>query len=168
MAQERITTAEAARRLGVSTRTVRRMVRAGGLRAESERRPQGTRLLILWDAATDAAITGQEAAGHEAEHAAAAASMTAPTDPFHTHLTDQVRRLEARLDAAEREREHLEQLLAMALSRLPAGQAAIENLGGTDAAGQAAVAPSEVAVRRVRRPWWRFWVRDKGKGRPHE
>ncbi|MEI8147809.1 MAG: helix-turn-helix domain-containing protein [Actinomycetes bacterium] len=46
---ERLTTTDAARRLGVSPSTVRRRIAAGRLRAERQDRPQGVRYLVLWD-----------------------------------------------------------------------------------------------------------------------
>jgi hypothetical protein len=49
VASERISTTEAARRLGVSGTTVRRMVRAGKLHAETAERAQGAYLVVLWD-----------------------------------------------------------------------------------------------------------------------
>src|SRR5262249_15269330 len=47
---ERISTTEAGRRLGVSPTQIRRLVAAGKLRSETQHRPQGTRLVVLWDA----------------------------------------------------------------------------------------------------------------------
>lgn len=60
---ERISTAEAARRLGISTATVKRRIATGGLRAEYEPRPGGARWWVLWvdDLAVD--ISGAGAAG---------------------------------------------------------------------------------------------------------
>lgn len=46
---ERITTADAARRLGVSPTTVRRRIAHGLLSAERHLRPQGVRFVVLWE-----------------------------------------------------------------------------------------------------------------------
>lgn len=46
---ERITTADAARRLGVSPTTVRRRIARGRLPAERLLRPQGVRFVVLWE-----------------------------------------------------------------------------------------------------------------------
>lgn len=46
---ERLTTSDAARRLGVSTTTVRRRIASGHLNAERHRRPQGVRYVVLWE-----------------------------------------------------------------------------------------------------------------------
>jgi hypothetical protein len=47
---ERISTAEAARRLGVSQSAIRGRIAAGQLRAETEVRLQGSRFWVRWDA----------------------------------------------------------------------------------------------------------------------
>ena len=52
---ERISTAEAARRLGVSTQTVRRRIAAGALFAERQKRPQGLYWTVLWESVPVAA-----------------------------------------------------------------------------------------------------------------
>lgn len=52
------TVKEAAEQLGVSTETIRRMIRAGKLRAERVHRPQGSAFVVLLDDA--AAVTSQE------------------------------------------------------------------------------------------------------------
>ena len=46
---ERISTADAARRLGVSPTTVRRRIAHGRLSAERHLRPQGVRFVVLWE-----------------------------------------------------------------------------------------------------------------------
>ena len=57
---ERLTTSDAARRLGVSPSTVRRRIATGHLRAERDPRPQGMRYIVLLDpiAATPAVELG--------------------------------------------------------------------------------------------------------------
>jgi excisionase family DNA binding protein len=60
---ERITTAEAARRLGISVATVRRRTAAGELPAEQEQRPQGSKWWVLWEPdapLTDRAVVNRE------------------------------------------------------------------------------------------------------------
>lgn len=54
---ERLSTLEAARRLGISVATVRRRIAVGELTAEQEVRPQGKRWVVLLDDRSDASPT---------------------------------------------------------------------------------------------------------------
>ena len=97
---ERITTAEAARRLGVSQTQVRRLVAAGKLIAESEERPHGRRIVVLWDATQDEPTTI-----HVATHVAT------PDATLLARVQDEVRWLRDRLERAEEERAELRRML---------------------------------------------------------
>jgi predicted ArsR family transcriptional regulator len=101
-AVERITTAEAARRLGISSTQVRRRIAAGQLVAETEQRPQGTRLRVLWDATPDA--TSRADSGHG--EATSDATYVATLERDNTWLKE-------RLERAEEERAELRRLLLM-------------------------------------------------------
>jgi len=59
---DRITVADAARRLGVSPTTVRRRIATGHLAAERHPRPQGVRILVLWEEPTQRAAPASTAA----------------------------------------------------------------------------------------------------------
>ena len=61
---ERLTTSDAARRLGVSPSTVRRRIATGHLRAETHPRPQGVRYVVLWDLPTTAPGTEVDSPQH--------------------------------------------------------------------------------------------------------
>src|SRR5215204_4456704 len=97
---DRITTAEAARRLGISRTQVRRMIDAGSLQAERQSRPQGTRLLILWDAPHD------EPQNEPARHTRKGRDVT----PWFVPV-EELQWLKARLERAEEERAELRRLL---------------------------------------------------------
>jgi hypothetical protein len=150
---DRITTAEAARRLGKSPSQVRRMVAAGRLRGEMERRPQGTRLWVLWDAASERAADDARTT-HDASHA-----FSNGASPH--AATDEVRWLRERLEASEQAQAELRRLLLAAHQtidtlrlQLPPPRAAERaHEASTDASATPHDAPS------MRRAWWQFWRR---------
>jgi hypothetical protein len=133
---ERLTTAETARRLGVSPTQVRRLAASGRLVAEQERRPQGTRLVILWDAPGDAPGTPPDAPKVATEDATL------------------VRWLKDRLEAAEVERAELRRLLFQAYQDLTTARAQLP-------APRAPESESDVQERVAERtrPWWQPWRR---------
>ena len=161
---ERISTTEAARRLGVSRTQIRRLIAAGEVRAEREPRPQGTRLTVLWDVPCDAPPD-------RPSHRPAPTNGTSrdvppgavPVDPV-----NEVAWLRARLERAEEERAELRRLLHQAHQTI-AVQAA--QLGTTRALAPAGDVPGNVPrpenghvptdrpVARHRRPWWAVWRR---------
>lgn len=109
---ERLTTAQAAHRLGVSQTQIRRLVASGRLRAEMVERPQGTRLFVLWDtpdetperSLPDAPSTPQ-ATRQDAPEVA-----TEDATPRASAATD-VAWLQERLEQAETERAELRRML---------------------------------------------------------
>jgi excisionase family DNA binding protein len=100
---ERITTAKAARRLGISRTQVHRMIDAGHLEAERETRPQGTRLLVLWDA------SHHEPQNEPGRHTGDGRDVTRRFVPV-----EELEWLKTRLERAEEERAELRRLLNMA------------------------------------------------------
>jgi len=158
---ERISTAEAAHRLGVSPSTVRRLVRAGALRSESEQRPQGTRLVILWDVTAPVSTTIQDASDHAS--APDASDRAAPAA-----VSDEVAWLRARLEHAEQERERLQQTVTQATQTVAMLVVRLRQAGTPDVPDQASHTPEHASeapkqappARRERRPWWAFfWAR---------
>lgn len=140
---ERISTVEAGRRLGVSPTQVRRMIAGGKLRSETQHRPQGTRLVVLWDAP------------HVATEDATQTHRDAPERPHDapgvaTEDATEVAWLRARLVAAEEANAELRRLLALALQvqQIPASTQQVDATG---------TPPQETIV--ARRGWARlaFW-----------
>ena len=150
---ERLSTQEAARRLGISPATVRRKIAAGELQAEREARPQGARWWVLLDSA-HAALPGSTPRVTSAHGTREALSVALET------IAD----LRKRLDEAERGQAELRQLLAReqeTARMLQAGTAqrsTHERAHGTaQNVSAASGAPQRPAVRRrvPRVPWWR-------------
>ena len=98
---ERLTTQEAAHRLGISPATVRRLIAAGTLPAEREVRPQGTRWLVLLDTSADALLDSKPRV----------TSVQRDRDTL-TVALETIADLRRRLDAAEQAQAELRQLLA--------------------------------------------------------
>ena len=158
---ERISTAEAARRLGVSQTQVRRQVKAGTLRAETESRPQGTRLVILWDAPADTPFT---------EHDTPSVATNDAT--LTVRLEDEVRWLRERLERAEEERGELRRMLNLEQQTVAGLRAQLAEprteaapldttrtppptLQDAPLTTLPANAPGTAATPPARRPWWR-------------
>ncbi len=154
---ERITTAEAARRLGLSMSGVRRRIKAGQLAAEWERRPQGTRLLVLWDAHTDA-------------HARA--DVGVPDANAYANGTHTDADKDALIAWLQRQLEESQQGQAELRRMLNLEQQTVAGLRETIAATRALSAPTPAhstptgtptattgQERPVRMPWWRRWLR---------
>jgi hypothetical protein len=126
------------------------MVAAGELRAHMETRAQGARLRVLWD--TDREPPKLNAGQEQAE------------TPGNTAIPgDELTWLRARVEAAERERDELRQLLAMALRALPPPRvmdASNDAPGRTmDASNGASPAHSEAPPpSEKRRRWWHALV----------
>lgn len=172
---ERLTTTEAARRLGVSVATVRRRCAAGLLRSETEARPQGARLWVLWDGAPDAPPTEQDApptrraasaeASPTAQDAPGAASAPVPRADYDW--------LRQRLEASEQAQAELRRLLLAAhqtidslrLALPPPHGAATHQDAPAEASGTVqggawakdTSAGPQAPPRPAGRPWWRFW-----------
>jgi|SRR5215207_8477707 len=108
---QRLTVQQAAIRLGLSSATIRRMIRAGQLPAEREERPQGSRWIVLWD--DDAHASAQAATpGH---------GTSQTPDALHVALAT-IEDLRRRLDASEQAQAELRRMLAGALRALPEGR----------------------------------------------
>lgn len=166
---ERITTTEAAHRLGVSGTQVRRLIRSGKLRAVAERRPQGTRLLVLWDATQDAtkgASTTTQPGDQQATDTPPDAPQVATQDATHAQLVEEVRWLKERLERAEDERAELRRMLFLeqqtvaGLRALHAPQVATYD-ATVDATHR--TSPATATEASNKRPWWRFWGGDDGQ-----
>ncbi len=151
----RYTVAQAARRLGLTERGIRRRIEAGTLAAE--RTAHGWRISVdtLAAAVAEAAQDGTEA-DRGGTAAAVNGTGAAPVPPetagrlaLAEALLAEVRgerdALRERLTQADQERAELRRLLAAALQR-----PALEAL----TAGE-----SEMVSPAPRRPWWRFWER---------
>lgn len=153
-AVEHITTAEAARRLDKSPSQVRRMVAAGRLRGVMAERPQGSRLVILWDDASNAPPNGARTA-----HAASdeASSRTVPRADYEW--------LQQRLEQSEQAQGELRRLLLAAHQTIETLRLQLppphEPSTMHDAPDDASVRPHEVPgdAASTRRPWWAFWRR---------
>jgi excisionase family DNA binding protein len=146
---ERITTQEAARRLGVSPTQVRRLAATGKLRSEREERPQGTRLVILWDETPDAPETPPDAPRVATEDATPA-----------TDTRELVQWLRERLEKAEEERSELRRMLFLEQQTVANLRAQLPPPRDMDAPtteqGTPPTTPPAVASRP---PWWQWWKR---------
>ena len=155
---ERITTAEAAKRLGLSMSGVRRRIKAGQLAAEWEHRPQGTRLRVLWDAHT-----------HAHSDAQAGAAVGVPHANTHTNGTHTDADKDALIAWLQRQLEESQQGQAELRRMLNLEQQTVAGLRDTLAATRALSTPTPAhstptgtptaAERRDHRPWWRRWLR---------
>jgi excisionase family DNA binding protein len=136
---ERITTAEAARRLGVSVATVRRRVAAGELPGEREDRPGGARWWVLWSdgaAPTRAHEPARDSARERGDERDALAIALRT-----------IGRLERELEIAHMEKSQL--LSALNARALPA-----------PVEPERSHEPShERTLERPRPPWWQWWRR---------
>jgi len=147
---ERLTTQEAAHRLGISPATVRRKIATGELQAEKEARPQGIRWWVLLDSA-HAVLVGSAPRVTSAHGARESLGFALET------IAD----LRKRLDEAERSQAELRQLLAreqetvrLLQSGSTQGSAHETTHGSSRDLSGASGAPHGPAFRR-RLPWWR-------------
>jgi hypothetical protein len=176
---QRLTTAEAGKRLGVSGTQIRRLVAAGKLQAEIEERPQGTRLIILWSEDETAARNGLHTVwppdattgGHVHENGThrdatedepdATQVATDETGTFdRDHLLDEIAWLRSRLEAAEQERAQLRELVAREQATVSTlRQLLLPEHATGDTAGVATRTPPDAPVTHQgpRRRWWAFW-----------
>lgn len=189
---ERITTAEAARRLGVSPTQVRRLVAAGKYTAETEQRPQGKRLIILWpaeeDAPQDATDTQHHAPEVATEDATPRAADVARLVADNARLRDEIGRevnaraelehrlaaeqethawLEERIERAEEAGAELRRMLNLeqqTVARMREQLPAGRNANAPiDATGTPPTQPSQKRPPGAqRRRWWAFWQKDDG------
>jgi hypothetical protein len=130
------------------------MVAAGRLRGEMEERPQGSRLVILWDDAPHAPPNGARTT-HEAS--SEASPRTVPRADYEW--------LQQRLEQSEQAQGELRRLLLAAhqtidtlrLQLPPPHDAATAH----DAPSDASVTPHKVPpdAPSTLRPWWRWWGR---------
>jgi excisionase family DNA binding protein len=151
---QRLTVQQTAIRLGLSSATVRRMIRAGQLQAEREVRPQGSRWIVLWD--DDAHASAQASTpGH-------ATSQT--PDALHVALAT-IEDLRRRLDASEQAQAELRRMLAGALRALPEGRAELQPVSEPLSETPEPPAPgtprwhTDAPQAGRPRPWWRRWGR---------
>lgn len=159
-ALEGVTVAEAAAILGVSTATVRRMVKRGQLEGRRVIRPQGTAFVIILpehatDASEDAAPTLQAAGVTPRDNASAGAQLAAWSETFLLPLVASLERSQAIVcDQAEtigRQSAELER----AASTIVALGEEVESLRASHspvAGQQTASAPETAWKRRVTRP----------------
>jgi excisionase family DNA binding protein len=174
---EYITTAEAARRLGVSPTQIRRLVASGKLRGEMEPRPQGTRLVILWDETDDATRTPPEAAEVATERPPDTHQQEPSTRPDASHvatqdatpevLIEELRWLRERLERAEEERSELRRMLFLEQQTVASLRALLPAPRTTDAPEEATATPPQTHQgtgddhhhHEAGVPWWQFWRR---------
>lgn len=163
---ERLTTQEAAHRLGISPATVRRMILAGLLTAEREERPQGSRWWVLLDASADASP----------ELKPRVTSVQRDREAL-TVALGTIADLRRRLDVAEQAQAELRQLLAReqeTVKLLQTGDASTaqssarvtshDSAHDVTRASGAPTPPNVVPFRQPRSegrraPRWRAWVR---------
>ena len=164
-ATERISTVEAARRLGITATAVRRRVASGALHGEWGQRPQGKRLWIRWDSSVGVAQDAKMDAS--LGHADATRDANQGQGGAHAELFARIRWLEERLEQAEVERARaaeeraelrrmlmFEQQRAAELTRmLPAGREP-----GMDATA------TPTPTSHVAQPWWRRVLRALSEG----
>ena len=162
---ERITTAEAARRLGVSLTHVRRLIAAGRLQAEAEPRPQGRRLVVLWDAPHDTPL-----------HATGGHNGTSQDATVTARLEDEVRWLRERLERAEEERAELRRMLNLEQQTVATLRRQLPEARDANAPDHATAPPmtppmtppahgtSDWPTIAPRRRWWAVWTWGKGSG----
>jgi excisionase family DNA binding protein len=137
---DRITTAEAARRLGVAPATVRRWIVAGDLPAQCEPRPGGSRWWVLWSED----LTARTVRAHEPVHERAP-ERTGDRDALAVALRT-ITRLERELEIAHSEKAQL--LSALNARALPSPEPVHDRAHERD---------HERAHERA--PWWQFWRR---------
>jgi hypothetical protein len=101
---ERVTTQEAAKRLGMWVATIRRHIAAGELQGESDVRPQGTRWYVMLPTDQEAPETDHETShgtAHTAHQAESHATEDAPRDVSALMLEradDEIQYLRKKLD----------------------------------------------------------------------
>ena len=154
---ERISTTEAARRLGVSRTQLRRMIAAGQVHVEREARPQGSRIVVLWDRPSD-----------EPLHRPARTTATDGDEPRRMVPIEEFAWLKMRLERAEEERAELRRLLNMAHQTIAVQAAQLGSARAIAPTGdeppvQNGTSPMDGATDpptvRHRRPWWAWWRR---------
>jgi excisionase family DNA binding protein len=184
---ERITTAQAARRLGVSQTQVRRLVASGRLRAETVERPQGSRLFVLWEPAEEAP---QDTPGTPQPTQQDAPKVATEDATLRASDAPSVAWLKARLEQAETERAELRRMLNLEQQTVAALRADLAAAHATaraiDAPGThqrtpprwpldatptphaaepaaasekrpESVEPTQMTPTAPPRPWWRRW-----------
>ena len=161
---ERISTAEAARRLGISQSGVRRRIRTGALRAEIERRPQGSRLVVLWDAPADAHQRATVGGGNANEDA---------NTRTETEKDALIVWLQVRLEQSEQAQGELRRMLNLEQQTVAALREMLATPRTLPAPADANLTPTESpspepsptrpaeapepAATTSRRPWWQRW-----------
>ena len=151
---ERLSTQEAAQRLGISPATVRRKIATGELTAEREARPQGARWWVLLDASANASPERM-----------ARVKRTNHDQQAITLLMDEVADLRRRLDASENAQAELRQLLGREqerwrVLRVAEAETAQPSFQATDHETRrdvSAMSADSPPAPRVRRPWYAFW-----------
>jgi excisionase family DNA binding protein len=158
---ERLSTQEAARRLGISVATVRRRIATGELHAEQEVRPQGKRWVVLLDERSEASPAS-----------AARITRAPPSRDALTVALDEVAFLRQQLEVSQRGEAELRQLLAREqetnrMLRLAQASTAQGTAPGT-AHGTSQPMSGAAAVSAQKRgravPWWRaLWKALQGR-----
>lgn len=157
---ERLTTQEAARRLGVSVATVRRKIAAGELQGVQEARPQGARWYVLLPL-SDTDHEPSHGTSHTAQQATEDRSEDASRDVPALMLErayDEVAYLRKKLDEvtellAREQQAHLQTRLMLHAPEDRSGSAH-ETSQAPDGERSDSDAPEPQAP-----PWWQFWRR---------
>jgi 5-methylcytosine-specific restriction endonuclease McrA len=140
--------ADAAKRYGVSGRTLRRRIEDGELEAERLKRPQGSILFVKIPPgaatleAVDAAPSGAVISDQENDDAATLAAVTALDEAF--------RRAEERAAALDERNERQAGMMVEQAERIGRLTAKLD-------AATAGAAERRRQLDEARRPWWRFW-----------
>jgi hypothetical protein len=123
----RVTVAEAAQLLGVSTDSIRSRLRRGTLKREDA--SDGTILVVLPSDSSDTDSQPTVSTGHSTNH---------PTVEYVELLHSNIARLERELEIREEEARRKDHLLAAALERIPAIEAPAEPREARDTASESA------------------------------
>ena len=155
---ERITTAEAARRLGISPSGVRRRIAAGTLTAEVEERPQGSRLVVLWSVpnvadAPEEANSHADVGQHDANQDA---NTRTSTDGQLVDKDALIRCLQDRLEQAEQAQAELRRMLNLEQPTVATLRLQLAVPRAPDAPVDANRTPTSTPTHTPapRRPWW--------------
>ena len=160
---QHLTVSEAAARLGVSTATIRRMVRAGKLEGDTVLRPQGKTYVVrlprqVSDRAEHVADTGQMPGGMSRGNVAAQEAMAAWSTSV---LTPILAPIVAELTASRLANEQKAETIGRLTSELDAARAQISTLEVRAEAQAAEPIMGPLVPRSSSTTWltpWRFWI----------